>query len=68
MWILGISFFFYCPTVLKLPQSIFFILFGEFIRGISLGIGCALFIPNISDSCIDKVGICKANLIGANLY
>ncbi|CAD8097147.1 unnamed protein product [Paramecium primaurelia] len=68
MWILGISFFFYCPTVFKLPHSIGFILFGEFIRGISLGIGCSLFIPNISDSCIDKVGICKANLIGANLY
>lgn len=68
MWILGVSFFFYCPTVFKLPHSIGFILFGEFIRGISLGIGCALFIPNISESCIDKVGICKANLIGANLY
>ncbi|CAD8117240.1 unnamed protein product [Paramecium sonneborni] len=68
MWILGISFFFYCPRIFKLPQLIYFIIFGELIRGISLGIGCALFIPNITDSCIDKIGICKANLIGANLY
>ncbi|CAK83825.1 unnamed protein product (macronuclear) [Paramecium tetraurelia] len=68
MWILAVSFFFYCPTVFKLPHSIAFILVGEFMRGISLGIGCALFIPNISDSCVDKVGVCKANLIGANLY
>ena len=68
MWILGFSFFFYCPSALGLPQSLAFIIIGEVARGISLGICCALFVPNISDSVIQKFGLCKANLIGANLY